>query len=155
MVENQIVLPRLKDRHYIDVTTNLINTTTGVSGTNNSFSVQIEPLLLDPQRQYSVQVLNFYYQNSNIGAGIYPIITSDIGYNIRVVNTNSSIIFKSNVDASNTNFVSRDVTNNANFVLPVSSQKISQIFFQIVRSDTGALFPMTSPVQLTLYIESE
>jgi len=153
-VPQAVVVPPSKERFYIDVTTNLINTNTGVSGTNNDFRVQIEQLNLDLNKHYTVEVESFYYLNSNFQVGVYPIILSDIAQNIRVINTNSSVLYKSTIDATNVNFQQRNKTNNPRFVLPIDNHFIRDIRFQIVRSDDGAPFPLLDTVQITLLLKS-
>lgn len=162
MAVNPILVSKTRqERYYIDITTNGINTTTGVIGpSNNEFTANIQSLTLDLDKQYTVEVHSFNYQNSNLGPPIigapqiYPIILCDLAENIRVVNTNSSILYKSNIPASDTLYYERDKTNNDRFVLALSNTNVKTISFQIVRSDNGQPFPLISPVQLTLLIKS-
>jgi hypothetical protein len=154
-VQPVVVTPASHNRFYIDVTTRNINTNTGVSGSNNNFETIIQDLILDYANIYTVEVESFFYRNAVVAPDVYPIILSDIGDNIRVVNTNSSILYRSTVPANNTNEQQRDKTNNARFVLPLQNKSIRSIAFQIVRSDNGQLFPLDvgSSVQITLLIK--
>lgn len=158
-----VVSPPTKDRHYIDLTTNGINTSLNpaVTGTPDTFRVVIEPLLLDPTKEYTVEVVSWFYPNIVIGAPgappVYPLLLSDIGENIRVGGANSSLLFKSTVPC-NTNLTpeARDNTNNFTFAVPIRQRLIRDINFQVVRSDNGQplAFPPTYPHAITLLIQS-
>lgn len=156
-VPDNVVVPRLNDRFYLDFNSNALHYNgSGVGGSNNNFYSKIEALALDPNKQYTVEVVSLYYQNVNIGADIYPILLSDIADNIRVGNTNASVIFKSTVQATDTNYQQLFKHNNPTFVLPINSKLIQQVSFQMVRSDNSEPFPLdpASNVQITLLIKS-
>ena len=150
-----ITTPAVKQRYYLDFTTNGINGPVGgVTGNNAQFRCNIEHLTLDPNNKYTVEVVSFYYQNVEINPGVYPILLSDIGENIRVVNANSSFLFKSNVELFSNASVARDNTNNAVLKVPVQKNNISEINFEIVRSDDGQQIELPGAITITLLIKS-
>lgn len=157
MVEQSLRLPRKEERYYIDISTaGLVPgaVDNGVSGTFDNFQANIEPLSLNQGRHYTVEVHSWYYENINISPNVYPIILCDLGKNIIVNNTNSSIMYKSRVGADNTNFVALDQTNNGNFILDLSRDNIRNVRIEVVRSDNGQPFPLTAPHTLTFLIKN-
>ena len=160
-IPTEFVTSRKKERYYIDISTRgLTDPFSGVSGTADRFTASIQNLVVDGSKHYTVEIDSFTYKNVDLGAAgiqIYPILLSDIGTNIRVQNTNSSIIFKSNIPSTSTAVITRDDTNNQRLILDFNKQDLSQISFEIVRSDNGQQYPLdpTSSVQLTLLIQSQ
>lgn len=143
-------------RYYIDITTNGINTTTGVSGTNDSFTCNIETLELSQNYKWTAEIVSWYYKNVNIGPGVYPILQADFVENIRIDNTNASIIMKSTAPATDTNYQERFLFNNPILTLDVGASVIRNISFSIVRSDNGQPFGIdnASIVHITLLIKN-
>jgi hypothetical protein len=157
LVRTSLATPPTKERYYIDVTTNGINTNTGVSGTPQSFSAKIDPLVLNPDKQYTVEVVSWIYGNTDLSPLIvYPILLSDVCKNIRVINTNSSLLYKSSQLANNTDIQNRNQSNNSILKLPVAQNTITEINFELVRSDDGLPFTPSTPfTSILLLIESE
>lgn len=146
------------DRYYIDVTTNKINEGTGVFGQHNNFTVNIQTLNLDQNKNYTVEIQSFYYRNIVAPVGVYPIVLCDLGDNINVNSTNASILYKSNIFTGDNNFIVSNYLNTNNFIRPVRSNQISTFQISIVRSDNGQPFEFANPsdsVQLVLLIRSE
>ena len=156
-VPDNYITPRTEDRYYLDFNSNALHLSGGgAQGVNYNFYSKIQPLILDPNKEYTVEVVSLYYKNLNLGVGIYPILLSDIAENIRIGNTNASVIFKSTAPATDTNYQERYEHNNPVFRLPLSSKILQQVTFQFVRSDTGAFFELdpASSLQITLLIKS-
>ena len=116
-VPTSVITPPSELRYYVDVTTRAINTNTGVTGNLDNFRTEIQAMLLDPGKKFTVEVESFNYQNVAHGAGVYPIILSDICEPIRVVNNTAGVLYKSSQQANDTDYYSRDITNNPTFVL--------------------------------------
>lgn len=157
VVPDNYITPRYEDRFYIDFNSNATHFSgSGTSGVNYDFYSAIQPLMLDPNKKYTIEVVSLYYKNLNLGPGIYPILLSDIADNIRVGNSNASILFKSTQSATDTNYQERFEHNNPVFVLPISLSRINQVSFRMVRSDNGQPFVLdpASNLQVTLLIKS-
>jgi hypothetical protein len=156
-INREIVTKPHKERYYIDITTRDINTGTGVSGTNNSFTVTIQDLKLDVSKKWTAQVVAVYYRNVNLGGGVYPILLTDFVQNQRVNNNNSSLFWKSTVDATNTNYIALDAESNWSIVSPIQTNILRTMELIFERSDQGGvLFPFdpTEPVTLTILVQS-
>lgn len=159
-VRSDYVTPRTKDRYYIDVNTRDLTGLAEVFGTNTNFSASIQTLTLDPNKHYTIKVDSIRYRQATVGDGVYLVVLSDIAENIRINNTNSSVIFQSNTPDEGVNdYVYKDDSNNGQLVLPLRSKVINQINVQLVRSDNGAKWPIAdmSPsdaTSITFLIES-
>lgn len=142
--------------HYIDITTNGINTTTGVSGTNNAFTANIEELDLSTAYKWTATVVNFNYKNVNIGPGVYPIIQASFVENIRINNINASFFYRSTAPATDTNYQERYEHNNPALTLKVLPSRLQTLSFTVVRSDNGQPFGIdpASSLQLTIMIKN-
>ena len=144
-----------KEVYYIDISTRNINTTTGVVGTNSNFTLQNMNLELNPNKKYSVNIETFIYENLQLAQNCFPLLLSDIAADIIVNNTKSSILYRSNTAlTANSVYIICDSTNNSTMHLPLKSNSINNMHFEIVRSDTGknlALNP-TSTVTILLRI---
>lgn len=156
-INREIVTKPHKERYYIDITTNQINTTTGVSGTNNNFNVTIQSLELDKSKHWNARVVAIYYRNVNLGGGVYPVLLADFVENQRVNNNNASLFWKSTVDATNTNYVALDSESNWTIVTPVYNKVLRTLDFRFQRSDNGELFPFdpNEPVTMTILVQNE
>ena len=126
---------------WIDITTNGINTNTGVYGSNNNFVVNISNLSLDGT--YGLVVYKLIYQNSNLTPDVvYPIVLCGEIKPIRVNNTFSSIIYYGRFRADSSDLIYDDATNNTSMSALLVNNIINQLSFSIVRSDNGQLFPI-------------
>lgn len=137
---------------YIDITTRLINTNTGVFGQNNDFNVNVPQIVLNEFDEYTVNVEKFTYQNTNIGSNVYPIILCDIIFPIIVNDTRSSIIYKGNIEALNANQVYNDSTNNSTIYCKLNKKNFNNLQIQIVRSDNGQPFTINPLSSLSILL---
>ena len=145
-------------RLYVDITTRNINTgATGVYGTNSDFTLKNISLPLDSSKKYTVKVDSLIYKNVNVAADAFLTVLSDIGEEIIVNNKTSSILYRSNIPLSSTDYIIRDSSNNSAFKLPLKSTTINSIRCVSSRSDNGALVALdvASTVTIILLIEEE
>lgn len=142
-VREDFITKNTREKHYIDITTRLINSgVTGVKGNNRNFRANIQAMSLDPNRHYTIKVASIRYRNVNLGDNVYMTVLSSLGENIRINNTNSSVLFQSNIPASDANHYYRDGTNNWQFELNLSDRIISTVQIELVRSDNGEPWPI-------------
>ena len=150
------ITQRTKFQQYIDVTSRTL-------GSNNDFTLNIQQIDLPENLHYNISVISVRYKNTTLTpaptVAVYPVFLSNVGKNILVNNTNSSVVFQSNEPLGNTDDKVRDVTNNPNFLLELRSlNELKQISIRVVRSDNGQLVPFPTnddyAVSVTFLIES-
>lgn len=159
-ISEQVNVRDLKTRYYIDITTNKINTGTGITGSINQFNVKVNTIKLDQNKEWTVEIIQFSYKNivTPVDAllPIKPIILCDVSEPIYVNNTNSSIVYKCNRPTVSAitpiEIIESDITNNYNFILPLKKNIINSMNFEIVRSDNGQIFPLDVNGYVTLTV---
>ena len=160
-VRQDQITARTKERHYIDVTSRILSAESGVTGNNYNFTAQIQPFNLDANKHYTVSLVSIRYPNQNLaGPGpVYPVLLSNLGENIRVNNINASVLWQSNVNADNPNFVYLDYTNSPIFYVPLRNKNFNQVVVELQRSDNGQPFVIPdgpqNAVSVTILIESD
>lgn len=139
------------ERHYIDITTNQINSNSGVVGENNRFTVYPR-LVLDDGKDYTVEIIEFSYTNIASPIDAKPIILCDLSEPINVNNVTSSILYKSNIYTGNTDKVETNISNNVNYKRNLKRKIINSVNIEIVSSLNGSPFPFDPASFLTLVL---
>ena len=161
-VREHFLVPSHKEIYYIDISTNGIGTpqNTSVSGTKTNFIATIQPLVLDPNKHYFVELVSVRYRNNSSGRsnpGNFLAVLADIGENIRVNDSNSSIIFiGSEVLGQNNRWIHDTSENNFSLKLPLRTNIINTISVQLLASMDGTDWPFQSASypSMTFKIES-
>src|ERR1700677_498985 len=139
---------------YIDITTNLINTNTGVTGSNNNFVVDISNLKLDGRYRYFLQLQQLIYLNTDIiGATVFPIVTCDQIVSIYENNTRSNILYKGRFQANNADVIVDSLNTNVTLLVELNVQdNLNKLSLQFFRSDNGAAFPIDPSSYVTMLL---
>ena len=144
----------MTNKYYIDLTTNQINSGTpgSLSGSNSNFTLTNLNISLDPTLKWKMSIQTMIYENTNIGGFVFPIVLCDVTKEILNNNYYASILYKSEQVADSTDVAVRNPQNNTIIYRGLKSFDITSMNFRIVRSDTGAEFPISPASVLTMLI---
>lgn len=130
----------------------------------NDFTFNFPTILFD-DHDYSVEVIDLRYplpvqQNTPAPpSGIFVILTSDIGDPIQTNNTSGSILYKGqtviNTDNNTPRYIIEINQQSSPLKVKLSKKELSQIRFQLVRSDNGGAISIGANQNVSILLKIE